>query len=316
MPNANAAAAATTPAATPADNAQQITPEQQALNDRAILEELGLVDDEPEQADATDAADQAAEADDAAETKDEADDDEQDEAAGDEADDDAEAEGDEQDEAAETDEATDATDAGEAAAAAAAKTKTKTAPAAQAAQDDAQAAAAAPAAIDLEALEKKLDDDSFDIVVDGPEVIKALLADSKQRRAVEQKTAAVQKVEQFWNDWGSQKDNRDIGGDTARKVFDQELAKYAKQGMSGEALQGAATVGWQHRIAIIRAKRLQQSGKGTAAAATPAAAAKKNVTRNGGRFTGNANTRPPAPKAKSIDDRLANNEYGNLAAIV
>lgn len=169
-------------------------------------------------------------------------------------------------------------------------------------------------AADMSEIQDKIAKGTYDPIDDGAKAIKAILGGFKaitdlqgtitQQVQAQQQTVAT---ENFWGDYG--RTNPDIGAETGRKVFAEEVTRLSGKGFSGEALRGAATVAFENRIEHIKAAKKSP-------AAAPITTPSKTVNKGAARITpaGTSGTVPP-PKAKTIDEKLEAGEYGNIADI-
>jgi hypothetical protein len=122
----------------------------------------------------------------------------------------------------------------------------------------------------------------------------------QQRRIdrIDQRTVLQQQAQaadQSWRTWGA--GNPEIPVSKAQEVWNEELTKAQTRFGNSAAAQGAATVAWENRIAILK-------GQAKKPAPTPQPRVPAPTVTKGGAAVAPKSTRPPPPKPKTLDDEI------------
>lgn len=162
-----------------------------------------------------------------------------------------------------------------------------------------------------------VDGDDFDIIDNGPKVLRAqakLIKTQDAESAILQQRAERQnqrqQTESYWSKWD--RANKELRGE-GRKLYEDTYRKELKRTGNAAAAQQAA---------IVELKVMER----TKAKPAPAAAAPeprkgiapknpKPINRTAGRITPVAGGRVPPPKARTIEQRLRQGMYGNIANV-
>lgn len=171
---------------------------------------------------------------------------------------------------------------------------------------------------------ERITSEDFDILDHGAGVLRAIVAendmiredldesDRRTRQISEQNRAA-----EFWNNWS----DKLISAAEARKLFNEEVAKFKGRGLDGDVLITSATAAWEVRVDALRATRASAKRPATHAARgapmadptppprgkTPVPAQKPPAQK--------PRQQPPDGRKLTVDERLARGEYGDLDKI-
>jgi hypothetical protein len=169
----------------------------------------------------------------------------------------------------------------------------------------------------IKPLKQKLDDKKFDGFDDAEVATRTLvetleatleeLNNLQQANEVlqgrERERAEVARATDYWSRQFSL-DYPAVSADLGKKTWNEEVRAFAAAGMSGEALNRAATISFQRRMDAIKAKQAQPVRGSTPDPKTP-------VTKGGAAVTGEGVTgSTSAAKVVSIEDELAKGNNG------